>query len=134
MKKDGRLAAREMEQAHKANSTVPAGFCLKTCRIAWGLAPDEPSAIKEWNSINPKNKRKNPNNAPVGAPHFWEGGKFGHVALQSRFKGYVWTTDVPKGKIGLVHLSLIEEMWGYKYLGWSAELQNKVLPLNTETV
>lgn len=128
-----RAAVAYMATLSKNNATGVKGFCLRTCRLAWGLGSDQGSAIKEWESIHPRFKHTDPMKAPVGAPHFWAGGKYGHVALQAEHEGYVWTTDLPvPNKVGLVDILFINRKWGYKYLGWSDQFQNVKLPLGTE--
>lgn len=126
-------AVAYMKDLAQNNATGVKGFCLRTCRLAWGLGSDEGSAIAEWNSIPDKFRNSDPNTAPIGAPHFWKGGKWGHVALQAEHEGYVWTTDLPVvNKVGLVDIRFINKKWGYKYLGWSSQFQNKKLPLGKE--
>lgn len=122
-----------MGSLSRNNATGVKGYCLRTCRLAWGLGSDQASAIKEWNSIPDLYKRFDPMTAPVGAPHFWSGGKYGHVALQAEHEGFVWTTDLPvTNKVGLVDIELIQRKWGYKYLGWSLQFQNTKLPLGPQ--
>ena len=134
MRKNGKEAADYMKGLAANNAAGVKGYCLRTCRLAWGLAPDQPSAILEWESIPSKYKNKNPLTAPVGAPHFWRGGKYGHVAIQAEHEGYVWSTDAPtRDRVGLVDLEWFKKKWrSYTYLGWSSQLQNKVLPLGQE--
>lgn len=133
MRKNGMAAVAYMRDLAKSNATGVKGFCLRTCRLAWGLPADQPSAIKEWESIHPAFRHKDPNKAPVGAPHFWKGGKYGHVALQAEHEGYVWTTDLPvPNKVGLVDIAFINKKWRYTYLGWSEQFQNANLPLGAE--
>jgi hypothetical protein len=125
----GRQAVAYMWRESRKGSTGFAGWCLRTCRIAWGLPSDQPSAIREWESIPLSKKSRKWWLAPVGAPHFWAGGKFGHVALQSGVKGYVWSTDAPvNDKVGKVKLGWFKKNWNYTYLGWSREFQNVQLP------
>lgn len=130
MQKSGVAAARQMWLWMKSKRTGVQGYCLKTCREAWDLPAQDPSAIEEWESIRPSRKFTNWRDAPIGAPHFWAGGKYGHIALQANKKGYVLSTDAPKGDlIGRVRISWFPKYWGYKYLGWTTELQGKKLPL-----
>lgn len=103
-----------------------AGWCLRTCRQAWGLPGDENDAISEWNSIPKEHRHTDPMAAPVGAPHFWKIGKHGHVALQALVAGRVISTDAPeKDLVGIVTLDWFEVHWGAQYLGWATEFQNK---------
>ena len=133
MRNNGARAVMYMSGLSRKGANIVPGYCLKTCRLAWDLPSDQPSAIKEWESIPAKFKNTDPNKAPVGAPHFWKGGDYGHVALQAEHEGFVWSTDLPeRGRIGLIDIDLVENRWGYKYLGWSRQLQNKLLPLGGE--
>ena len=126
----GQDAVKYMWRESAKGTTGFAGWCLKTCRTAWGLPADERSAIQEWDSIPNNLKSRKWWLAPAGAPHFWKGGEFGHVALQSNVKGFVWTTDAPNpDRIGKVSLFWFRKNWNYKYLGWSKEFQNVVLPV-----
>jgi hypothetical protein len=131
MKKSGSEAAKQMWLWMREGKTNVKGYCLRTCREAWELPAQDPSAIKEWESIPANRRFKNWKQAPVGAPHFWSGGQYGHIALQSNRKGYVLSTDAPKSDlIGRVKIGWFQTFWGYKYLGWSNELQGRKLPLN----
>lgn len=130
MRKNGREAVAYMKSLYDHGATGVKGLCLRTCRLAWGLPADQPSAIAEWESIPSRFKHRDFRDAPVGAPHFWRGGKYGHVALQATQEGHVWTTDLPTtNKVGLVDIMFISTKWRYTYLGWSEQFQDAVLPL-----
>ena len=130
MQKSGMAATKQMWLWMKTKRSGVQGYCLKICREAWGLPAQDPSAIEEWESIRPSRKFTNWRDAPIGAPHFWSGGKYGHVGLQANKKGYILSTDAPKGDlIGRVRIGWFRKHWGYKYLGWTTELQGKKLPL-----
>ena len=121
--RSGREAANQMQQWHIANKSGVKGFCLKICRQAWGIRAKYPSAISSWNNTPKKNKFTDPMTAPIGATHFWKGGKFGHVAIAADKPGYVWSTDLPiKDKIGRIYYTDVDKKWGYKYLGWTNKL------------
>lgn len=138
MRKNGLLAAAYMADLARKGATGVQGYCLRTCRLAWGLGSDEGSAIAEWDSIPGRFKHTDPNAAPVGAPHFWTGSKgalkrYGHVAIQAEHEGYVWSTDAPAtNKVGLVDILWFKKHWNAVYLGWSSQFQNTVLPLGAE--
>lgn len=130
MKASGRAAANQMRVWCLEGKQGVKGWCLRFCRTAWGLPGDEASAIAEWNSIPVGYRKTDSTKAPIGAPHFWAVGEHGHVALQSGKAGWVWSTDAPVAdKIGLVPVSWFEKYWGAKYLGWSTQFQNQMLPL-----
>lgn len=133
MRKNGKLAAAYMAGLASSGATGVKGYCLRTCRLAWALGSDQGSAIAEWNSIPLKFKNADPMKAPIGAPHFWKVGKYGHIALQAEHEGYVWSTDAPTtNKVGLVDIKWFEKHWRATYLGWSSQFQNSVLPLGPE--
>ncbi len=119
----GKDAADQMQKWHIEGKTNVQGLCLKTCRQAWKLPAKYPSAILAWNNTPKKNKFTDPMKAPVGATHFWKGGKYGHVASQSHQPGYVWSTDLlDKNKIGLIYYTVVYDKWKSKYLGWTNKL------------
>lgn len=98
------------------------GWCHRTCQNAWKLPVKYASAIDAWNHVPLKHRHTDIKNAPVGAPIFFEIGKFGHVVLQSDKKGYVIGTDSPtKDYVGEVRLSWFQKNWGVKPLGWASQ-------------
>jgi hypothetical protein len=112
-----------MAVAHMSGKRGVKGMCLKTCRLAWQIPAKYPSAIIAWNNTPKKHKFTDPMKAPVGVTHFWKGGKFGHVAIQSSKSGYVWSTDLPiKDTVGRIYYTEVEKAWGSKYLGWTTQL------------
>jgi len=126
--KTGRGAAAQMARWHASNKSGVKGMCLKTCRQAWGIAAKYPSAISAWNNTRNSDKNLCATEAPTGYPHFWKGGKYGHVCLQSDKVGYVWSTDLPtRNRIGLIHIDVVNKKWGYKYLGWTKTLNGQRL-------
>jgi len=110
------------------------GWCHKTCQNAWKLPVKYNSAIDAWHHVPASAKHTDMTNVPVGAPIFFEIGKFGHVVLQSDKKGYVISTDAPKSDfVGEVPLEWFKKHWGVEPLGWASvyndtKLQLEVLP------
>ena len=130
MKRTGRAAARQMERWSEAGKTNVKGLCLKTCREAWGIAAKYPSAIIAWNNTPSKYKHKDFKLAPIGAVHYYRGGKYGHIVIQSELRNRVWGTDLPTvNKIGLHHRRLPINRWKYTYLGWASWLNGHELPV-----
>lgn len=130
MKRSGLAASRQMERWSKQGKTNVKGLCLKTCREAWGIPAKYPSAIVAWRNTPKKYKFKDPKCAPIGAVHYYRGGRFGHIVIQSEKKNRVWGTDLPvSNKIGFHTRNLPVKRWGYKYLGWSSWLNGHELPL-----
>jgi len=106
------------------------GHCHKTCQDAWGLPVMYASAIDAWNHVPEKDRHTDPAKAPIGAPHFFAGGQYGHVVLQSDKKGVVISTDAPTTDyIGEVPVIWFSQHWGKKYLGWASNYNNTNLQL-----
>lgn len=106
------------------------GYCHKTCQNAWALPVKYASAIDAWNHVPAKHRHTDPSKAPIGAPHFWAGGDYGHVALQSDKKGIVIGTDAPTGNyVGEVAVTWFAKNWGKKYLGWASVYNDVELQL-----
>lgn len=119
----GHDAATWMAVAHQSGRRGVKGMCLKTCREAWKIPAKYPSAIVAWNNVPAKHKHLDPMKAPIGATHFYKGGKYGHICIQSDKPGYVWTTDLPvKDTIGKIYYTCVTDAWGSKYLGWTTQL------------
>lgn len=130
MKKTGRQAANQMKRWAEQGRTGVKGLCLKTCREAWGIGAKYPSAIVAWRNTPVSHRFTDPKKAPIGACHFYEGGKYGHIVIQSDKKNRVWGTDLPTtDKVGLHTRNLPTRKWGYKYLGWTDWLNGQKLPL-----
>lgn len=131
----GIQAAAQMKRWHERGRTGVKGMCLKTCREAYRIGPRYPSAIVAWRHTPKKRKRKDFRTAPVGALHFYEGGRYGHVVIQSDTRRLVWGTDLPVGdRVGLHHRSLPITRWGYKYLGWTDFLNGVVVELKDKPI
>lgn len=76
------------------------------------------NANEGWYRTTMKRYTSNP---PAGAPVFWSGGTYGHVAL-SLGNGYVRSTDWPsKGYVGNVLITRLSSAWGKRYRGWGAD-------------
>jgi len=101
------------------------GRCHATCQNAWGLPVMYASAIDAWNHVPKNDRHPDPSKAPIGAPHFWGGGQYGHVALQSDQKGIVISTDAPVTNfVCLVPVTWFAQHWCKTYLGWASNYNN----------
>jgi len=108
------------------------GYCHRTCQNAWGLPAKYASAIDAWNHIPKAAKHSDPKTAPVGAVHFYDGGLYGHVVMQSDKKGIVISTDAPvTNYVGEVAWDWFVKHWGKKYLGWASVYNDEILQLGT---
>lgn len=102
------------------------GWCLVFVRTMLGIGKNYPSAISAWNNAK---GRRTVGTPPPGVPLFWSGHEFGHVAL-SAGGGYCYSTDIlRRGKVDKVLIGEIKKRWGYKYLGWSTDLNGVNLDL-----
>lgn len=99
--------------------------CLRFARFCFG---DVPSAT--WNRPNSAKEayldtlhRHGPTvPAPVGVPGWYSGGDFGHVVLLIG-DGTCLSNDIRrKGKIDRVPVNEITRRWGFKYLGWTEDI------------
>lgn len=105
--------------------TCKAGMCLMYTRTWLGISSRYPSAISAWKNAS---KRRTKGTPPKGAPVFWSGGKYGHVAL-SVGGGKCRSTDRPRtGRVSTVSIDSISRAWGYRYVGWSADLNGVDIP------
>lgn len=127
--------------------------CIQAVTYSWDLRDDpngkpliRGNAIDVWKQtpnahkyvpgdLNSNQKYADPSKAPVGAIHWWKGGKegYGHVTIQDIENQYVWGTDAPtKNQIGIVPGSYIQ-YWSsnLSYIGWSDYLGKYKLPIGT---
>jgi hypothetical protein len=126
----GGQAVAQMRRWHKNKRRGVKGYCLKTVREAYKLPARYPSAIVAWRNTPAKFKHKDFRKAPIGACHYYEGGRFGHIVIQSTVKNRVFGTDLPlQDRVGIHHRRMPVNRWGYKYLGWTNWLNGHELKL-----
>jgi hypothetical protein len=121
-------SAKAMAAANRAiaDAVNEVGYCLRQVREWWQISGKYGSAIAAWNNAKTKSTSRTP---PTGAPVFWSGGQYGHVAL-SLGNGYVRSTDAAgRGLVGTRPIDWFEKNWGQKYLGWTGDLNDVTLPL-----
>lgn len=113
----------EAAKACKNTSTNKVGLCLWHCQD-WYQSPHYfPSAIEQWR--NAKEKHHGDRTPPYGAPVYYEGGKYGHIAIYVG-DGMVRSTDAGgAGKVATVPLDWFKAHWGYSYLGWTGDIGGK---------
>lgn len=98
------------------------GWCQKFVRSSFGVGGGFASAIAQWEGARYPHWTTDPNSAPRGAPVFWAGGKFGHVAL-SLGDGRCISTDAKRrGWPDIVTIDSISRNWGYEFLGWTEDM------------
>lgn len=104
-------------------------LCLRQVREWWGVGSKYPSAISAWRNA----RYRYSGVPPKGAPVFYSGGQYGHVAF-SLGNGYVRSTDAAgRGKVGTVPLDWFNRNWGYTRVGWTRDLNGVLLPFPITT-
>lgn len=95
------------------------GWCLKFCRIMYGVAALYTEADLAWDKAKYRHTTGVP---PKGALVFWRVGKFGHIAI-SDGGGYVYSTDIMRrGKVDRVPITYVTSHWRATYLGWTEDI------------
>lgn len=102
-------------------------LCLMFVRTCFGVAARHPDAITAWEHAEHKTGRTPVEEIPAGVPVWWRGGTWGHVAL-SVGDGYCLSNDIlRRGDIDLVRIDLITERWGFAFLGWSTDINGRIV-------
>lgn len=112
--------------------TYPPGYCQKYVRSAWEVASLYGSAIDAW--YGAVERHPGDRKPPLGAPLYYEGGQYGHVVInrQADTNG-IRGTDMPSsGVVGEDVIAWVENHWGYRYLGWTGDINSVDLPLDRE--
>jgi hypothetical protein len=123
-----RASAADAVAAANRYTSYSVGYCLKWVVTCW-QAPSIgcPSAIVSWEWA--LDKHPNDRQPPVGAPVYYRGGQYGHIAICTA-PGRIRSTDCQgAGKVSEVNLDWPEKAWGYPYLGWAGDLSKVPLPL-----
>jgi len=129
-KMTGLQAFSHMKQLMVSHAKGFQGYCHRTCQNAWGLPARNASAIDAWGAVPKADRHTDAAKAPIGAPHFFSGGAYGHVVLQSDKKGIVISTDAPTTDyVGEVPLTWFTTHWGKHYLGWASSYNGVILQL-----
>lgn len=103
------------------------GLCQKFVRMALGAPGGYPTAISAWNGA--RLKHAGDWNPPAGVPVYFSPGSngLGHSALHIG-GGRVISTDWPyTDTIGYGTISGIAQKWNRQYLGWTGDINGKVV-------
>jgi len=105
------------------------GMCQKFTRQSWEVGSLYGSAIEAWNGA--AEKHPGDRNPPTGAPCYYSGGQYGHaVVFMEHDGGDIRSTDCKSsGYVSDTDLSWPERQWGYRYLGWTGDINGVDLPL-----
>ena len=118
-------ANEAVANARRFTSNQP-NMCLMYTRTWLEIGSRELSAIDAWNAA--RHKHRGDHNPPRGAPVFWGGGEFGHIALAVT-KDLVRSTDTKStGRVSTVSDRWHEINWGKNYLGWTEDLNGVDIP------
>jgi hypothetical protein len=117
-------ANEAVSNARRFTSCTP-GQCLMYTRTWLGIGSQQPSAIEAWEAAKHKHRDHNP---PRGAPVFWGGGQYGHIALAVT-KDLVRSTDTTgTGRVSTVSDTWHQTNWGKNWLGWTEDLNGVLIP------
>lgn len=113
-------------------TSYESGMCLKWVRgPCWEVAAVAGDAQEAWDMA--RHKHPGDRNPPDGAPVFWSGGSkgYGHVAIWR--ESDMRSTDCKStGKVSAAPLSWTEDTWGFRYLGWTSDLNGVDLPIESD--
>jgi len=122
--------ARTPAQALATANSITKGYgglCLQFVRTCYGIGAKYPSAISAWNNAKVKHRTSSTSGIPLGAPIYFSGSKYGHIAVYAG-NGYMRTTNSATNRIHTMTVASWVRM-GYKFLGWSEDLNGvRVIP------
>lgn len=112
-------AVASLERMENARTPIRVNMCSRYMAQAYGWPNSgSPTALTLWQAIPDRLKHPGKSAPPRGALVFWRTGAYpGHVAI-SLGDGMIATTDVPRGRIGIVPIAKIDA-WGPRQ-GWAA--------------
>lgn len=117
---------------HNHRSQDWTGFCLKFVRTMVGIPAHYDDADSAWDGAVRRHAEYG-STPPAGAAIFYRGGQHGHVTL-SAGGGMCWSTDlIRRGQVDKVPVNAPEAKWGYRYLGWTEDLNGHGLRLPVPT-
>lgn len=112
----------------KADTSNEVGMCLKQVRIWYEIPSKYGDATDAWYATD--YYKQGDRNPPEGAPVWWVGGSggHGHIAMYLG-NGKIRTTDgCGSGCVATKDLGWVESAWGLTYKGWSADINDVVIP------
>jgi hypothetical protein len=111
--------------------TCRAGMCLQYVRTWLEIPSGNPSAITAWNAAKKKHiqgRDADAQNPPRGAPVFWGGGKYGHIALAVDNERGRSTDTTRVGQVSTQNGNWWRVNWNKPYLGWTEDLNGVDIP------
>ena len=112
-----------------SHTTYASGMCLQFVRgPCWGVGSFYVSAIDAWHGA--RHQHPGDRYPPQSAPLFFEGGQYGHAVIARGNDDRMRSTDCTStGMVSNAAIGWIESHWGYRYLGWTEDLNGVDLPL-----
>ena len=107
------------------------GMCLQYVRTWLEIPAGNPSAIAAWNAAKRKHvngRDKDAQSPPRGAPVFWGGGKYGHIALAVNNDLGRSTDTTRAGQVSTQNGNWWRVNWNKPYLGWTEDLNGVTIP------
>lgn len=102
------------------------GMCLKYVRTWLEIGSREASAADAWHAAKYRHTDRNP---PPGAPVFYLGGEYGHIALTVDDDGNIRSTDcTSSGDVSESDLDWPTRKWGHDYVGWTEDVNGVSIP------
>lgn len=109
---------------------VGVGYCLKTVRTLFGVAPLWPDAETAWEEADQRT-RADVEDTPWGVPNYWTNGRYGHIALSlgiHRGRHLSLTTDyVRTGFLGVAATDALGPWCRGEYAGWAYDVNGVVV-------
>jgi len=122
--------AEAVGNANRYKTNRP-GMCLQYVRTWLEIPAGNPSAIAAWNSAKRKHingRDKDAQSPPRGAPVFWGGGQYGHIALAVS-NNFGRSTDTTRtGQVSTQNGDWWRVNWHKPYLGWTEDLNGVDIP------
>lgn len=105
------------------------GMCLAHVQDSYGATPVDPSAQAAWYASRYQHPTTDLASAPYGAPIYWSqsGNPYGHIAIHLD-GDRMYTTDSGVGHPHEDSISKWENLYGYRPLGWTEDIENQLIP------
>lgn len=112
-------SAKQAAEVYRKLERNRVGMCLWHVQEAFNAPHLYPSAIAQWNAAKTKHTGRD---IPYGAPVYFRGGRYGHIAIYVG-NGKVRSSDAGgSGRMATVPLDWFQQHWGYPYIGWSEDI------------
>lgn len=115
-------ALASARQISRGDVYVGVGYCHRTVRGFYGVAPLWPDAETACEETDQRHPTNDASAIPRGVPVWWVNGGYGHVAL-SAGGGMCWTTDYRRtGFVDLAPIAALASWCRGRLWGWSEDI------------